>query len=159
MCLAWPESARPTLMRHQARVVFLFALASLVPRVSALADDGYQVIVNAAATTAEAERSEVARFFLRQATKWSDGQSVLPVDQSARSPVRDAFSKGVLRQPLPAVESFWQRQIANGRAVPPPVKTTDAEVLAFVSSTPGSIGYVSGGLELTPGVKRLRLKE
>ena len=147
------------MMRHLARAVLLLALTCVSPRASVAADDGYQVIVNVAAAAAEMERAEVARFFLRQATKWSDGQSVLPIDQSARSGVRDAFSKGVLRQPLPAVESYWQRQIASGRAVPPPVKTTDAEVLAFVASTPGSIGYVSGALELTPGVKRLRLKE
>ncbi len=121
--------------------------------------DDFQVIVHPSSTAAEMERAEVARFFLRQSLKWSDGQAVLPVDQSARSVVRDAFSKGVLKQPLPAVETYWQRQIASGRAVPPPVKTSDAEVLAYVASTPGAIGYVVGGMNLTPGVKLVKLKE
>src|SRR6185295_4515252 len=111
-----------------------------------------------ASPVAEMDRAEVARFFLRQSLKWSDGQPVLPVDQSSRSAVRDAFSKGVLKQPLPAVDTYWQRQIASGRALPPPVKTRDAEVLAYVAATPGAIGYVVGSLNLTPGVKLLRLK-
>jgi ABC-type phosphate transport system substrate-binding protein len=147
-------------MRHKALAPLLpLALLGFLPlRIAPAADDGIQVIVPVAASVSELERAEVARFFLRQSAKWGDGQPVLPVDQSTRSAVRDAFSKRVLRQPLPAVESFWQRQIAVGLA-PPPVKTTDAEVLAYVSSTPGSIGYVSAGLELTPGVKRLRVKE
>jgi len=121
--------------------------------------EGYQVIVNAAAPVGEVERAEVARFFLRQSLKWSDGQAVHPVDQSARSPVRTAFSRGILRQPLPAVENYWRLQIAGGRAVPPPVKTSDAEVLAFVSSNPGAVGYVSGDLNLTAAVKLLRVTE
>jgi ABC-type phosphate transport system substrate-binding protein len=135
-----------------------FVLAFLTLAGAAPAADDFQVIVNGASPVAEMDRAEVARFFLRQSLKWSDGQAVLPVDQSSRSAVRDAFSKGVLKQPLPAVDTYWQRQIASGRALPPPVKTTDAEVLAYVAATPGAIGYVVGSLNLTPGVKLLRLK-
>ena len=141
-------------LRHHGTLLFAFlALAGAVP-----AAEDFQVIVNASSSTAEIERAEVARFFLRQSLKWSDGQPVLPVDQSSRSAVRDAFSRGVLKQPLPAVDTYWQRQIASGRTLPPPVKTSDAEILAYVASTPGAIGYVVGGMNLTPGVKLLRLK-
>jgi len=141
-------------LRHYG--TFVLAFLTLAGAVSAA--DEFQVIVNGASPVAEMDRAEVARFFLRQSLKWSDGQPVLPVDQSSRSAVRDAFSKGVLKQPLPAVDTYWQRQIASGRALPPPVKTSDAEVLAYVASTPGAIGYVVGSLNLTPGVKLLRLK-
>lgn len=141
-------------LRHHG--TFLFAFLALAGPVRAAED--FQVIVNASSSTTEIERAEVARFFLRQSLKWSDGQPVLPVDQSSRSVVRDAFSRGVLKQPLPAVDTYWQRQIASGRTLPPPVKTSDAEILAYVASTPGAIGYVVGGMNLTPGVKLLRLK-
>lgn len=143
-------------MRLRHCGTFLLSFVTLAT-VSPAADD-FQVIVHASSGVAEVERAEVARFFLRQSLKWTDGQAVLPVDQSSRSSVREAFSKAVLKQPLPAVDAYWQRQIASGRAIPPPVKTSDAEVLAFVASTPGAIGYVAGTLNLTPGVKLLRLK-
>ena len=141
-------------LRHYG--MFLFACLALAGPAPAAED--FQVIVNASSPASEIERAEVARFFLRQSLKWSDGQPVLPVDQSSRSAVRDAFSRGVLKQPLPAVDTYWQRQIASGRTLPPPVKTSDAEILAYVASTPGAIGYVVGGMNLTPGVKLLRLK-
>ena len=141
-------------LRHYGTFLFAFlALAGIAP-----AAEDFQVIVNASSAAAEIERAEVARFFLRQSLKWTDGQAVLPVDQSSRSAVREAFSRGVLKQPMPAVDTYWQRQIASGRALPPPVKTSDAEILAYVASTPGAIGYVVGGMNLTPGVKLLRLK-
>jgi ABC-type phosphate transport system substrate-binding protein len=125
----------------------------------ARSEEGCQVIVNVANAAAELDRSEVARFFLRQSVKWNDGRVVQPVDQSTRSAVRDAFSRTVLKQPLPAVESYWQRQIVAGRITPPPVKVSDAEVLAFVAANPAAIGYISPGLNLTPGVKAVKLKE
>jgi ABC-type phosphate transport system substrate-binding protein len=145
-------------MRHAKRLLPLF-LVALGTASAAPVEDGYQVIVHAATTVTELDRAGVARFFLRQSTKWADGHSAMPVDQSARSPVREAFSRGVLRQTLPAVEAYWQRQIGSGRATPPPVKSTDAEVLAYVAATPGAVGYVTGGLNLTPGVKQLRLRD
>ena len=42
-----------------------------------------------------------------------------------------------------AVKSYWNQQIFSGRDVPPVEKKSDAEVLTFVRSTPGAIGYVS----------------
>jgi len=147
----------PSLIANR-RALLLAVLASSLAPAARTSDEGYQVIVPAGLAMAEMPRAEVARLFLRQVGKWPQGAAVLPVDQSARSPVRQAFTRGVLKQPLPAVEAYWQRQIAAGQA-PPPVKTSDAEVLAYVAGTPGAIGYVSAGVELTPGVKALRLKE
>jgi ABC-type phosphate transport system substrate-binding protein len=42
---------------------------------------------------------------------------------------------------------------------PPPVKTTDEEVVAFVASTPGAIGYVSPSALLPEGVKPVELAD
>ena len=39
--------------------------------------------------------------------------------------------------------------------MPPLERTTDAEVLEYVPSTPGAIGYVSAGAELGAQVKVL----
>jgi ABC-type phosphate transport system substrate-binding protein len=145
-------------MSSKTHLILVSLLLDLATAPVFAADD-FQVVVNAAVPVTELERAELARFFLRQSGKWNDGMPVLPIDQSARSQVRVAFSQGVLRQPLPAVENYWRLQISGGRAVPPPVKTSDAEVLAFVAANPGAVGYVSGAFSLTPGVKALRVRE
>jgi ABC-type phosphate transport system substrate-binding protein len=39
--------------------------------------------------------------------------------------------------------------------MPPPVKTSDEEIVAFVASTPGAIGYVSSGTPLPDTVREI----
>lgn len=90
--------------------------------------------------------------FLKQARRWSDGHAVLPVDQSLRSLVRESFCREVLRQEIEAVNIYWQRKMATG-VMPPMVKSSDEEIVSFVASTPGSIGYVSADVPLPDSVK------
>jgi ABC-type phosphate transport system substrate-binding protein len=119
----------------------------------------YQVIVNAGNPATELDRAEVSRWFLKQATKWPDGKVVVPLDQSSRSEVRAAFCAGIHKQSLPAIESYWQKQIFSGRMVPPFVKVGDAEVMAYVAGNAAAIGYVTGAATLTTGVKAIKIKE
>jgi ABC-type phosphate transport system substrate-binding protein len=39
--------------------------------------------------------------------------------------------------------------------VPPPVKTSDEEIVSFVASTPGAIGYVSASTPLPDSVREV----
>jgi ABC-type phosphate transport system substrate-binding protein len=122
----------------------------------------FVVIVGASNPATTIRRQDLARFFLKKTGRWSDGRGVLPVDQSAGSPVRSAFTKAVLAiegmGQISAVQSFWLQQVYSGRNTPPPVKATDAEILAFVASTPGAIGYV-GAVPSDGGVKVLTVTE
>jgi hypothetical protein len=43
------------------------------------------------------------------------------------------------------------------RVLPPPTKASDEEVLAFVATQKGAIGYVGVGVEIPPDVKVLTL--
>ena len=42
--------------------------------------------------------------------------------------------------------------IFSGKGIPPPEKASDAEIVTFVRDTPGAIGYVAPGADLS-GVK------
>jgi ABC-type phosphate transport system substrate-binding protein len=119
----------------------------------------YQVVVNASNPVGELQRAEVSRWFLKQATKWPDGKVVVPLDQSSRSEVRAAFSAGIHKQSMQAIETYWQKQIFSGRTVPPFVKVGDAEVMSYVASNTNAIGYVSARATLAPGVKAVKIKE
>lgn len=115
----------------------------------------FRVIVRADNPIGKAERPEVVRMFLGQVTSWTDGTKVRAVDQSLASPVRKAFADAVLRQSILEVTHYWRQQLFAGRSAPPPVKGTDADVVAFVSATPGAIGYVSTTVTLPKEVKVL----
>jgi ABC-type phosphate transport system substrate-binding protein len=101
-------------------------------------------------------RAALSSIFLKQAPRWGDGSAVLPVDQSVRSPVRHSFSNDVLQQGLVEVQVYWQRKMASG-LTPPPVKTSDEEIVAFVASTPGAIGYVSSSTPLPDSVREVAI--
>ena len=123
---------------------------------------GFRLVVSPESNLTSLRRAEVARIFLRKQSRWKDGRDVLPVDQSARSPVRAAFSRDVLAveglDKISAVEGFWRQQIFSGRGTPPAIKASDADVLQFVASTPGAIGYVSDSASVA-GVKTIAVQD
>lgn len=131
-------------------------LAILLPPAAAAAD--YVVVVNAANPVTSLSRTEASRLFLRSATQWPNGDHVKPVDLAKGSPIRAAFTKEVLGRSPGAIEQYWTQAVFSGRAVPPPEKRSDAEVVAYVRETPGAIGYVSAGAS-TDGVRRISVSK
>ncbi len=114
----------------------------------------FRVIVHPQVKGSEIPRAVLSAIFLKQALKWGDGRPVVPVDQSVQSAVRRLFSSEVLKQGIVEVQVYWQRKITAG-LVPPPVKTSDEDIVAFVASTPGAIGYVSTSTSLPNTVREV----
>ena len=86
---------------------------------------------------------------------WPGGQSAEAVDLAEGSSVRAAFSEAVHGKGVEPVKAYWLREIYSGRKVPPPEVGSDQEVLDFVRTHPGGIGYVAAGTPLPEGVKAL----
>ena len=145
-------------LRRAHLPVLVSVLAAAVLAVGAApvasADATFRVIVHPQVKGSQIPRAALTSIFLKQAPKWGDGSAVLPVDQSVRSPVRRAFSSDVLQQGLVEVQIYWQRKMASG-VTPPPVKTSDEEIVSFVASTPGAIGYVSSSTPLPDSVREV----
>jgi ABC-type phosphate transport system substrate-binding protein len=139
-------------------LVSVLALAVLATGAAQVvsADAPFRVIVHPQVKGSQIPRAALTSIFLKQAPKWGDGSAVLPVDQSLRSPVRKVFSNDVLQQGLVEVQMYWHRRMATG-TTPPPVKTSDQEIVSFVASTPGAIGYVSGATPLPDSVKTIEI--
>jgi ABC-type phosphate transport system substrate-binding protein len=123
----------------------------------ATAGEPFVVVVNPSVQGSSVHRADLAAVFLKRASRWGDGSSVIPIDQSGTSPVREAFSGTVLQMPVTAVVQYWQRQLMTSQTAArlPTVKPSDEEVLAYVAKTRGAVAYVSAGAILPPGVKTL----
>lgn len=93
--------------------------------------------------TTTLSKAAAADYFLKRKTTWPDHTPVIAVDQRDASPVRQTFSVEVLGRSAAAIASYWQQQIFSGREVPPVQQAGDREVMDFVRSSPGAIGYVS----------------
>lgn len=136
----------------------VFAVAVLFPAIKSPAGEiargsTFQVIVNRSNATSELTRAEVSAIFMKRIRSWRDGSEILPVDQPARSALREAFSRGIHEKGTAFVSRYWQRLIFAGRDIPPPELPSDEEVMAFVAKNQGAVGYVSAGVDLTDDVK------
>lgn len=148
----------PRLLLVLPVLVAAAALAPLLlgPPPAGAADLDVAVIVNSANPVSSLSTSEVSNLFLKKGqTSWPSGERVLPVDLGEQSAAREAFSRKFHGRGQGSVKAYWQKQIFSGRDVPPPEKGSAAEVIAFVQSNKGGIGYVPADLELGAGVKVL----
>jgi ABC-type phosphate transport system substrate-binding protein len=139
------------------RLLCLALLAVTAGAAPGVAEDAFNVIVNSANPGTQIRRETLQAIYLRKGARWPDGKPVEAVDQSTRSAVRAAFSGAVLGQDVQAVQNHWMVSISGGKGLPPPVKGSDQDVIAFVSSKPGAIGYVSAAAALGDSVKLLKL--
>jgi len=123
-------------MSAVALAIAWLALAS--PSRPASAETRFTVVVNASNPEKGADSEALTEIFLKQKKKWTNGEGILPVDQSVVSPVRHTFTTVVFGQQASAIQSYWQGEVAAGRDMPPPVRTSDEDVLAFVAANAGA---------------------
>ncbi len=70
------------------------------------------------------------------------GVTVNPVNVSQGNPVRSRFLAAFLNQDEEKYLAYWTVRRYIGKGVPPREFATASEVIRFVQSTPGGIGYV-----------------
>ena len=122
-----------------------FVLVALLALTGAAAAEtsGFKIVVNKDNPTRGLPKSKIALMFMKMTAKWESGAPVEPVDLPAASAVRAAFTTAIHTRDVDAIKAAWQRAVFAGRGEPPPEKASDEEVLAYVASHPGGIGYVS----------------
>ena len=141
------------------RMVGRALLATVVMGATRAPEVRVVVIVNSANRTSTMRREQVAKIFLRQLATWDGGAEILPVDQIERSAARIAFARDVQLETVKALKVYWQQRIFSGDESPPPERVTDSDVLTYVRSNSGAIGYVVEGTDLGTGVKALVVTE
>ena len=116
----------------------------------------YKVVVNSSNTVSSLTKKQVSDYIMKKTKKWDNGTIVSPVDQLPNSADRGSFSKDIHGKATSAIKSFWQQAVFSGSGTPPPEQNTDSQVIEYVKSKAGSIGYVSSEAN-TDGVKVLSI--
>ena len=133
------------------RLLRLIACCFLLHSGGALAE--LVVIVNARSGVAVMTRSEVSNIFFGRYRQFFNGLEAQPVDLLDSHPDRARFYNGLVGKSLSDVNSYWSRQVFSGRIQPPPKLATPEEVLKWVASHPGGIGFI----ELSKADARVRV--
>lgn len=93
--------------------------------------------------------SSVERIFTGKAIK-VDGTPVTAVNLKSGA-LRDRFLQHYLNQDNDKYTAYWTVRRFIGKGMPPKELASAAEVIDFVQSTPGAIGYIDES-ELKPGL-------
>jgi len=143
-------------MMKRCRFLILVVLLIGLAPVAETAD--FKVVVNASNPINTITAKELSGLFLKKDLTWPDETPVTAVDLQPDSPVRAEFTLAIHEKKVSAIKSYWQRQIFQGKAVPPMERSSEAEVIAFVAATPGGVGYVSSATPLNARVKELAVE-
>lgn len=111
------------------------------------------VVVNARSGVATMARNEVVNIFFGRYRQFFNGLEAQPVDLHEDNPDRERFYVALAGQTNVQVSAYWARQVFAGHTKPPHRVRTDEEVLKWVSSHPGGIGY----MELNKADARVRV--
>ncbi len=136
-------------------LVSLIALSLGMARAEG-SDTAFQVIAHPGVSGTTVSRDVVADIFLKKVQRWGGGQAIEPVDLTATSEVREAFSHAILGMPVAGVRVYWMDRMRKG-LWPPRTKEADMDVIDYVASHPGGIGYVAAGTPVPATVKVLKV--
>lgn len=131
---------------------FVAALVALLPVHSRVhAQNGIVVIGHAGLEKIDV--GTVQRIYTGRVVAIS-GVSVNPVNATSGSPVRSRFLTAYLNQDEDRYVAYWTVRRYIGKGVPPKELASTADVIAYVQTTPGAIGYIDE-TSLSPGMNVL----
>jgi hypothetical protein len=114
------------------------------------------VIANKDVAESELGRMTLQAIFLGKKTQWEGGDTIVPVNLKG-GPTDQEFLKVIVRRTPAQYRTFWKRAIFTGTGMPPKSFATEEEVVGFVRSSRGAVGYIDSS---TPheGVKVLSIQ-
>lgn len=122
-------------MRTKQVIAFTLLFSAALLTTEVFAADVY-VIANNALTLSE---DDVRDVFVGD-KQIAGSTKVVPMDNAS---LQKDFLEKVLKMDAPKYASIWTKKGFRDGINPPTVKSSDAEVISAVKSTPGAIGYVS----------------
>ena len=114
------------------------------------------VFANKNVPDSELQRESIERIYLGKQSQWSDGSHIVPVVLRSGA-THSAFVKKYLDRDASQFSTFWKQAVFTGRGLPPKSFETEAELIEFVSETPGAIGYASY-LPTSKPIRRIAVK-
>ena len=110
------------------------------------ADEEILIIVNKETSIKSLGLNTLVDIYTNNKTKWDNGVKIR-VSMLKKGPVHDAFSKEMIGMAPKKLVGVWKKVIFTGLGTPPKVVNTEAEMIQYVASTKGAIGYISAAAQ------------
>lgn len=130
-------------------VMLLLVLAASVS--GAWAADG--VVVIGHPTVKRLDATVVTRIYTGRVIEM-DGVPITAINAPAGTAIRNRFLQVFLNQDEDKYTAYWTVRRYIGKGAPPREMSRSSDIIRFVTSTPGAIGYIEES-ELRPGLNIL----
>ncbi len=100
------------------------------------------VVVNTHCGVAAMTRNEVINIFFGRNRQFFNGVEAQPVDLEDAHPDRASFYRVLVGKDLADINAYWSRQVFSGRMQAPPKMRNHEEVMKWIISKPGGIGFI-----------------
>jgi len=133
-------------------VAFLFVLFAGV----GYAEEPVIVIAHPGVAQGQIASGDLNEIFLGKKKTWENGEKLVPAMLESGA-CHESFVKTFVKKTASQFSTFWKQAIFTGQGIPPKTIKSEAEMVSFVASTPGAIGYISSSTA-HEGVKVLEIK-
>ena len=107
----------------------------------------FKIIVHPENRVDTISREFLRNAYLKKATVWSHGGTIRPIDLRTELPVRDQFTREVIKKTPAQLKTYWNQQIFSGKGVPPPEADSAAAAISYVLANPGAVGYLPADVD------------
>lgn len=86
-------------------------------------------------------RADLERIYLRKRRFWDDGSPIVPLNRTAGTAERAAFSHTIFAKDAAQLETYWNEQYFHG-VFPPAVVSSPEAMRRYVATDRNAIGYL-----------------
>jgi len=137
------------------KIAFTLALILGLAVTLSMASGGVRIIANQSIKADSISADELRSVFLEESDSLRDGSHVEPV--LMKGGATEAFAGTYLGKSDSALQAYYRSLVFTGKGSMPKMLGSDAEVVAYVARTKGTIGYVSASAS-ADGVKTLAVR-
>jgi ABC-type phosphate transport system substrate-binding protein len=102
------------------------------------------VVVNDSVPAESSSRDTLQEIFLGRKTRWRDGQKIVPATLKEGQEHEEFLGAYVGKTPH-QFRNYWKTKVFTGKGTAPAAFSSSEELVEFVKSTPGAIGYIPAG--------------
>lgn len=106
------------------------------------AQESVKIIVNDQVEIQTISHNTIQKIYLGKKQTWDNGLKIIPVMLS-ECPIQEIFLKEFVQRNYALFNAYWLRAIYTGTGVPPVTFSSESELIEYVRSTPGAIGYAA----------------
>ncbi|MFD2110634.1 hypothetical protein [Thiorhodococcus fuscus] len=125
------------------RLIPPLLLGMLTLASSAIADEAALVVVmHAGAGIETLTRDQVINIFLGRFRKLPNGHLAIPIDQDSDHPMKAEFYRRLVGKNPAEIRAYWARLIFSGKTAPPREAKSEEQMIEWLMTQPGAIGYL-----------------